>query len=131
MIGLDTNILLRATVQDDPRQTPAARKIIAGLTEHNPGHINLLVLAEYAWTLERRYEYAPDAIAAVIEAMLASNSFVVADHEIVSRALERMSEDNLRLSDALIGELNRAAGCADTLTFDRAAARSELFNTVD
>ena len=45
MIGLDTNILLRATTQDDPLQSPKARKIIKALSSDRPGYVNLLVLA--------------------------------------------------------------------------------------
>ena len=67
----------------------------------------------------------------ILRQLAVKDSFVVAEHDLVSRALERMSEDKLRLSDALIGEFNRAVGCADTLMFDQAAARSELFKAVD
>ena len=130
MIGLDTNVLLRATVQDDPVQSPLARKVIKGLSARKPGYVNVLVLAEFAWTLERRYEYPSGDIVAVIEAMLASDAFVIADHDAVGRALDRVAEEQLRLSDALIGELNLAAGCEQTLTFDRAATRSDLFKSV-
>ncbi len=130
MIGLDTNVLLRATVQDDPVQSPVARKIIKGLSARKPGYVNVLVLAEFAWTLERRYEYPSGDIVAVMEAMLASDAFVIADHDAVGRALDRVAEEKLRFSDALIGELNLAAGCEQTLTFDRAATRSDLFKSV-
>ena len=130
MTGLDTNVLLRATVQDDPVQSPVARKIIKGLSARKPGYVNVLVLAEFAWTLERRYEYPSGDIVAVMEAMLASDAFVIADHDAVGRALDRVAEEQLRLSDALIGELNLAAGCEQTLTFDRAATRSDLFKSV-
>jgi predicted nucleic-acid-binding protein len=131
MIGLDTNILLRATTQDDPLQSPKARKIIKALSSDQPGYVNLLVLAEFAWTLERRYEYPAEDITAVIEAILGSDSFVLCEHDAVGRAIERTTDENLRFSDALIGELNLAAGCAHTLTFDRAAGRSDAFKSAD
>lgn len=127
MIGLDTNILLRATVRDDTAQTPIAERIIAGLTEAVPGHVNLVVLSEFAWSLERRYDYQLKEILAVIEQMLESKDFVVAERDVVSRALTRASDDALDFPDALIGELNAAAECTTTLTFDKKAARRTGF----
>ena len=37
MIGLDTNVLSRAVTQDDPVQTPVARRLIETLDETSPG----------------------------------------------------------------------------------------------
>ncbi len=128
MIGLDTNILLRAAVRDDATQTPIAERIIAGLTEAIPGHVNLAVLSEFAWSLERRYDYERDEILAVIEQMLESKDFVVAQRDVVSRALTRASDEALDFPDALIGELNVEAGCTTTLTFDKKAARLAGFS---
>ncbi len=131
MIGLDTNVLLRAAVQDDAVQSPVARAIIAELAPSKPGYVNAVVLAEFAWTLERRYGYSPIEIVGAIETMLESEAFVVANHDAVGRALERVSTDGMTLSDAMIGELNFAAGCATTMTFDRRAAISDLFELAD
>jgi len=45
MIGLDTNVLLRHLVQDDPVQSPRATEIIISrLSEEEPGFVNLVTI---------------------------------------------------------------------------------------
>lgn len=127
MIGLDTNILLRAVLNDDPKQSPVARDILAHLTTDAPGVINSVVLAEFAWTLVRGYGYGREAVVGAIRTMLRSLSYSFTDRLAVSFALSRSEADGLNFVDALIGEINRAAGCEITLTFDVRAAKSDAF----
>ena len=52
MIGLDTNVLVRYIVQDDPDQSAAAERLIEGrCTAQAPGYVSVsvLVLAELVW----------------------------------------------------------------------------------
>jgi predicted nucleic-acid-binding protein len=37
MIGLDTNVLVRYIMQDDPKQAQKATRLIGGLTSQSPG----------------------------------------------------------------------------------------------
>lgn len=46
MIGLDTNILIRYIVKDDPVNGPKASQIMASLTAQNPGWISITAIAE-------------------------------------------------------------------------------------
>lgn len=41
MIGLDTNVVVRYLVQDDPDQSAAASALIEDLTETDPGYLSL------------------------------------------------------------------------------------------
>jgi predicted nucleic-acid-binding protein len=127
VIGLDTNILLRAVTGDDPEQTPIARRILRGLTSRSPGFINTVVLAELIWTLSRSYDYSNEQVCNVIEAIVFSRSYVVSEREAVALAVLRSATDGLDLADALLAEINLHAGCDTTLTFDRRAARSNIF----
>jgi predicted nucleic-acid-binding protein len=127
MIGLDTNILLRSATQDDPVQSPIARRLIATLDEANPGYVNTVVLAEFAWTLRTRYKYDGDQILTAIEALLQSAAFVISDRDAVNAAVARSRDDVVDFADALIGELNRQAGCQTTMTFDRPASKVGAF----
>lgn len=127
MIGLDTNVLLRAVTQDDPVQSPVARRFIAALDETNPGHVATVVLAEFAWALRSRFKYDRNAIVDALEAMLRSAAFVVADRAAVNAAVTRSRDDAMDFPDALIGELNRSAGCRTTMTFDRLASKRGAF----
>jgi predicted nucleic-acid-binding protein len=47
MMGLDTNVLLRYLVQDDPKQSPRATETIERrLTEQEPGFVSLVTILE-------------------------------------------------------------------------------------
>lgn len=127
MIGLDTNILLRAATQDDPALSPIAQALIDTLDEATPGYINSVALVEFAWSLRRRYNYERSAIVTAIEALMQSAAFVVGDRDAVNAAITRCNDEGLHFADSLIGELNRVAGCETTMTFDRPAARRSAF----
>lgn len=127
MIGLDTKVLLRAITLDDPGQSQIARRILERLSDTEPGYINSIVLSALAWTLERRHKYKRGEVIAVISGLLGSTSLVVADRDVVRRALSRAEEDDLDFPDAMLSELNIAAGCLTTLSFNRKAASTSGF----
>lgn len=129
MIGLDTNILLRALTQDDPVRSPVADLLIAQLTPQQPGYIDLIVLAETVWNLRRRYGANREDVFGTVETLLQSPSFVVAERGAVVEALETARPENLDFADALIGTLNKRAGCGSTLTFDDKASGTRLFTS--
>ena len=128
MIGLDTNILLRAVTKDDAIQSPVARRLLQKLTKQTPGYINIIVLSEFAWTLDRRYAYSRAQIGEAIESLLASTSYAFAERDAVNRALTRAEEQALDFPDSLLCELNIVAGCTTTMTFDKKAARHPGFS---
>jgi predicted nucleic-acid-binding protein len=127
MIGLDTDILLRAALNDDATQSVLAREILSRLTAENPGVVNSVVLAEFAWTLRSGYNYDRSDIVGAIRTMLRSRGYRFPDRRAISLALSRCESDGLSFPDALIGEISRAAGCDVTLTFDEKAAKSSAF----
>ena len=122
MIGLDTNILVRYLAQDDPRQSPLATEIIERrLSEANPGFLSVVVMVETVWVLHRAYGLAEAEIAAAIERMLQADSLVVENEQEVFAAMIALKEGRGAFADALIAALGTRAGCAHTLTFDKAA----------
>ena len=46
MIGLDTNVLVRYIMQDDPQQSLKATRVIESLTKERPGFIALVSVVE-------------------------------------------------------------------------------------
>lgn len=130
MIGLDTNILLRAVLNDDVAQSPLAVALLSRLTADEPGLVNDVTLAEFVWTLGRIADYSRDEVALALRSMLSSPSYQFLDRRIVSKALTRFEADKIGFADSLIGETNRAAGCSTTFTFDGAAAKSDLFSPI-
>ncbi len=80
MIGIDTNVLVRHLVQDDPRQSHAATQVITKqCTRDNPGFINRIVLCELVWVLESAYGYSKDTIVNVLDRLLRTSQLRVED----------------------------------------------------
>lgn len=124
MIGLDTNVIVRYLVQDDPAQSRAATDIIENrLNENEPGFVTVVVIAELVWVLDRAYGFPDSDIAAAIERMLQTDVLVIEHEEDVFIAMTALKNGDGSFADALIGARNARAGSSRTLTFDRKAAR--------
>lgn len=131
MIGIDSSILLRYLLDDDPVWSPVATRFIEEqLSAENPGYINLVVLAETVWSLRRSPLFEKSKLALAIEGLLEFDKFVIAERDTVADALARLRADGAGFADFLIAELNRAAGSSVTVAIDKAAARSRVFTGI-
>jgi predicted nucleic-acid-binding protein len=128
MIGLDTNVLARLFIDDNPIQARAAREFVAQrCNEREPAFIDRVALCELVWVLSYSHGYGRREIAQVIARLLENQAMIVEDVEAVGAALHTYSSRNIDFADALIGEVNRVRGCEATATFDRKAAKLEGF----
>jgi len=128
MIGLDTNILVRLLVEDDPIQTAQAKQFIESrCTPESPGFINCVVLAELVWVLGSIYRFRRAEIAAAIERMLIGRDRIVEYHDDVRDAVAEYKAGGIDFTDAVIARVNLARGCEATATFDRKAAKLDGF----
>jgi predicted nucleic-acid-binding protein len=124
VIGIDTNVLVRYLVGDDPIQARQAEAfLLRCCSAEEPGFVNRIVLCELAWTLERTYGYARSDIARALEQLLAARELRVEDRAHVLAALAVYRRTAIGFSDAVIAEINRAQGCEATATFDRKASK--------
>ncbi len=131
MIGLDTNVLVRYIMQDDPLQSPkASRKIERHLTEEDPGFISLPTMLESAWVLENIYGLSRQELAQAIETILQIETFAVQNEKEVHAAMLAHKTGHGSFDDALIGALGLWAGCTSTLTLDRKASRLKGFKLI-
>jgi predicted nucleic-acid-binding protein len=130
VIGLDTNVLVRYTVQDDAGQSAAATSIVESLSEESPGFVSVVVIVELTWVLRRAYRSPDSVIAAVVRTLLDATEIVVQDSDAVRRALDRTAGGQ-EFPVALIAELGFLAGCFHTVTFDRAAAKLPYLQLID
>lgn len=124
MTGLDTNVLVRYVMQDDPRQSARATRLVESLTPEAPGFVPLVALVELVWVLGGSYGLARSQIASVLEALLRSKELVIDRADIVAQALQRFAGGGADFADALIERTASAAGCATTMTFDPGAAKA-------
>lgn len=130
MIGLDTDVVIRFLVQDDPDQSVMASELIDGLTESEPGYLSLVTVVEVYWVLRRAYRVDVDRCADIIEGLVDAGELRV-DRSAIVRSALAASRAGVDFADAVIGELGRSAGCEHTVTFDRRAARGGATRLLD
>lgn len=122
MIGLDTHVVVRYLMQDEPQQAERATAFIEQqLSSENPGFISLVVLTEIAWVLRSCYGIDRENICRTFRALLETRQLWVERTDLVVRALRRYAENAADFSDALIVELARDNGCIEIVRFDREA----------
>jgi predicted nucleic-acid-binding protein len=121
--ALDTNVLVRFLVQDDPVQAQVATEIMDGLRDDAPGFVGREVLVELVWVLSRAYGFARADIATAIDGLLSATELVVEASDDVGAAVERYRNDGFDFADLMIAAAARRAGSRDLVTFDRKIAR--------
>ncbi len=123
MKALDTNVLIRLLTKDDEAQ---AKKAYAYVKKHQPVFINHVVLCETMWVLSKLYGHTRAEIAKILDNMLLSDIFVIAENDLVWAALNDFQNYAADFSDILIGRINHKND-ASTATFDKKAARLPYF----
>ena len=128
MIGLDTDILLRYQLQDDPVQTPIVNRLFEQeLSPASPGYVSLATSLEIVWVLRSAWKLKPREIAASLRELLAHDSLQFQNELEIAAAVSALQQGTGEFEDTLIGALNRWAGCDTTVTFDKKAARLPYF----
>jgi predicted nucleic-acid-binding protein len=125
MIGLDTNVIIRYLVQDEPKQSKQANGIIeTAIAEGLKLSISQVTLCEVVWVLERCYHVHKMELINVIKQLLKTQQIQV-EHESVAQEalLDFEHHTSVDFSDCLIGRQNTNNGCIITYTFDKQAAK--------
>jgi predicted nucleic-acid-binding protein len=93
MKALDTNVLIRYLVADDPTQTRQAARIIEDAQRLGEQlFLSVLVLCEVVWVLERRYRQSRPAIAGVLDQVLDTAVFLVEHADLVRTCIGRFRD---------------------------------------
>ena len=88
MIGLDTNVLVRYIMQDDPRQSAKATRLIESLEADRPGFIGMVSIVELYWVLTSCYDLTNDQVLQALDLLLRTRQIVVDRADQVLRALK-------------------------------------------
>ncbi|MCC6195547.1 MAG: type II toxin-antitoxin system VapC family toxin [Burkholderiales bacterium] len=116
MRALDTNVLVRALMQDDAAQGRRAQACLNA----QPVYIPVTVILELEWVLRSRYGCSSKSIADALERLAILENAVVGEQAAVVAAARKMRQ-GWNFADALHHAL--AAGCEDFATFDTALSR--------
>ncbi|WP_109507012.1 PIN domain-containing protein [Nocardioides speluncae] len=122
MIGLDTNVILRWLLADDPAQKQAADELLGSLSDGVPGFVTEVTMAELEWALRKVYGLPKERVLDTLEELLASEFLEFDDGESVWQAVIQ-ARDGADFADALIAETARLYGCDEVVTFDKGASR--------
>lgn len=124
MIGLDTNVLVRYIMQDDPKQSPKATRLIESLTNDQPGFVPLVAVVELVWVLSSSYALNRNEVAEALDLLLRSKEIVIDRAELVLQAQRRFAQGGADFADCLIERIAHAQGCDTTMTFDAGAVKA-------
>lgn len=119
MKGVDTNVLVRYLVKDDPDQAVIVDRLIdETVAEGTEIFLNHIVLCETVWVLGTGYDHPRGVIADALEKLLLTRQFEFEERGSVWDALRRFRAGKADFADYLIGEKNLSSGCDRTRTFD-------------
>lgn len=120
MISIDTNVLLRYLVGDEPKQAEKARDLIGSAEEQGTSvFLGQVVLCEAAWVLETAYNAPKREIVSTLRRLLGSELFVLEQHDRVRDAVARFASGRGDFADYLVGHAASDSGARTTYTFDK------------
>lgn len=115
-VAVDTNVLIRAVVRDDPAQAGVAAKV---LTDAELIAVATPCLCEFVWVLLRVYDFQPSDAATAIRALLAAAN-VEANRPAVEAGLSVL-EAGGDFADGVIAYEGNWLGGETFVSFDKKA----------
>lgn len=128
MIALDTNVLVRYIVQDDPKQSKTASELIEGFQKAKQTClITDIVLCEMVWVLESCYDASRRSISEVLEKILKIDIFNFISKDLLYQCVNRYQDGSGDFADYLLGLTALHEGASKVYTFDKSLKREDPF----
>jgi predicted nucleic-acid-binding protein len=115
-VAVDTNVLVRAAVHDDPEQTEVATRIMA---RAEMLAIALSSVCEFVWVLRSVYGYRAPRIAEAIRVLLAAEN-VETNRPAIDAGLAMLDEGG-DFADGVIAYEGKWLGAETFVSFDKKA----------
>jgi predicted nucleic acid-binding protein len=116
MLAIDTNVVVRFLVGDDPSHAAKAKALL----ETETVQVSVTVMMETEWVLRSAYGFDRVVLLRALRGFAGLANVTVQEPERVARALD-WAADGMDFADAL--HLVAADGCEAFATFDRRMAR--------
>ena len=110
MIGVDTNILVRAYLEDDKKQAEEAKNCLLQNTQENSLFISSYAILEFVWVLKTK-NYSRKEIYEAIISLTDSTGVVIGQKDVVLEALAKYIAGRADFGDYMIwaeGEKNKS-----------------------
>ncbi|MEQ8401887.1 MAG: type II toxin-antitoxin system VapC family toxin [Roseitalea porphyridii] len=121
-VGIDTNVLLRLLVDEDPAQRARVMRFGQRLNVEMTGLVTIVSLLEVDWALRSQYGYTKLQSMDAIRQIVSLRGVTIENHDVVVRAIALVRDRNADFADALIAGLSAELDCDATVTLDRRAA---------
>lgn len=126
MLTIDTNILARYFLQDDSVQARAAEALLTEkCTEDSPAFVPTIVLVETLWVL--RKVFTKPQLLQILDLLVHTKEFLLEQADVVRKAIETFQQEAMGFADCLIAAVAARHNALPVFTFDKKAARSDIF----
>ena len=122
MIGTDTNILVRAYLEDNKEQAEEAKKFLLKTTKEKSLFISSYAILEFTWVLKTK-RYSRKEISKAVMMLMDSIGVIIGQRDVVLTALEKYIKGKADFGDYMIlaeGEKNKTYKLK---TFDKAVQK--------
>lgn len=109
MIGVDTNVLVRAYLEDDKEQAKEAQEFLSKATQENSLFISSYTILEFVWVLKVKGYNRKEIYKAVIS-LTDSYGVIISQRDIVLEATTKYANGKADFGDYMIlvdGEKNK------------------------
>jgi len=125
MEAIDTNILIRLLVKDEPHQSQLAETLWRQLLAKGTVYITKVVMVETVWVMQRSYQFSRQQIVEVANLLLRTDGVIVEDAAQVKKALKLFATQQADFSDYVIVASCDHAQALPLHTFDKKLASHE------
>lgn len=126
MPTLDTNVLVRFLVRDDPKQSSEADQYIAQFADFESLlFVPLTVALETEWVLRSRYGFPKTDVIDVFVSLLETREILFQDEASIERALFLYRENNIDFADCMHLASAYTHNHLPMVSFDKQATRIE------
>jgi predicted nucleic-acid-binding protein len=124
MAALDTNVLVRYIVSDDPKQLLAARRLLQKcIDEGQTLYVPVTVAIELEWVLRSNFGFGKLEMIGIFSQLLSTTELRFASEGALEHALSAYSKSTADFADCLHVALAALAGEAPLWTFDKGASK--------
>lgn len=125
MAALDTNLLVRLLVQDDPQQTAAVQQLLArSIQNAETLFVPITVSLELEWVLRARYRFVKADVIHALSTLLRAMELSFESEPALEVALLHYEQGSADYADCLHAALAALAHAQPLWTFDKAAAKT-------